>query len=136
MENIPPVVKEGITTPKLKYGIDEGTLIGIDEFSFDDIAFDESTESFEFMVDWDDGTTSGWGPLLNSGQTASAKKTWTSQGTYQLRVVARDEHGKLSPWSEPLTVTMPRSKVIHNPFLNFLQNHPNLFPIIRQLLGL
>ena len=71
-----------------------------------------------------------------SGSTASAKHTWTNQGTYEVRVVARDDHGKLSPWSDPLTVTMPRGKVIHNPFLNFLQNHPNLFPILRQLLGL
>ena len=29
-----------------------------------------------------------------------------------------------------------RNRAINNPFLQFLQNHPNLFPILRQLFGL
>ena len=106
------------------------------EYIYTSSTTDPDGDEISYMFDWDDGTTSGWVGPYNSGQTASAKKTWTSQGTYQVRVVARDEHGKLSPWSDPLTVTMPRSKVIYNPFLNFLQNHPNMFPILRQLLGL
>ena len=35
-----------------------------------------------------------------------------------------------------VTLRTPRNREINRPFLNFLQNHPNLFPIIRQLLGL
>jgi hypothetical protein len=30
----------------------------------------------------------------------------------------------------------PRTKTINNPFLNWLKSHPNMFPILRQLLGL
>jgi len=35
-----------------------------------------------------------------------------------------------------VTLTTPRNRAINTPFLNFLQNHPNLFPILRQILGL
>ena len=31
-------------------------------------------------------------------------------------------------------VTMPRDKIVNRPLLNFLENHPNLFPILRLLL--
>ena len=30
----------------------------------------------------------------------------------------------------------PRSRAVNTPFLNFLENHPNLFPILRHVLGL
>jgi hypothetical protein len=37
----------------------------------------------------------------------------------------------------PIFLQTPRNKQnIKNPLLNFLENHPNMFPIIRQLLGL
>jgi len=29
----------------------------------------------------------------------------------------------------------PRNRAVNTPFLNFLENHPNLFPILRHLLG-
>ena len=33
-----------------------------------------------------------------------------------------------------VTLTTPRNRAINTPFLNFLQNHPNLFPILQLLL--
>jgi len=97
---------------------------------------DPESDKIYYMFDWGDGSTSGWLGPYNSGSTASGTHTWTSQATYSIRVVAKDEHGKLSAWSDPLSVTMPRSREIQRPFLNFLENHPNLFPLLRQLLGL
>ena len=35
-----------------------------------------------------------------------------------------------------VSLKTPRNRAINRPFVNFLDNHPNLFPIIRQLLGL
>jgi parallel beta-helix repeat protein len=35
-----------------------------------------------------------------------------------------------------LSLVTPKNKVIDHPFLRFLENHPNMFPILRQLLGL
>jgi hypothetical protein len=56
------------------------------------------------IFNWGDGTLSGWVGPLNSGATATAKKTWTTIGTYKIKVIAKDSHGKYSVWSDPLTV--------------------------------
>jgi hypothetical protein len=42
--------------------------------------------------------------------------SWTSKGTYEIKVKAQDEYGEESEWSDPLTVSMPRNKGIHNLF--------------------
>jgi hypothetical protein len=74
---------------------------------------------------------------LNSGATVSAKKTYTAEGTYQIKVVAKDTHGKLSEWSNPLAITMPLS--YEPPFVHFLEKlfeaFPHAFPLLRLLLG-
>ncbi|MCK5561648.1 MAG: hypothetical protein KAJ51_13680, partial [Thermoplasmata archaeon] len=44
VKNIAPVVKSGVVTPDLTFGIDEGTPVQLQYYSFDDIAFDEPTE--------------------------------------------------------------------------------------------
>jgi len=35
-----------------------------------------------------------------------------------------------------VTLSTPRNQVMSTPFLNFLENHPNIFPLLRQRLGL
>jgi len=36
----------------------------------------------------------------------------------------------------PVSLTTPKNKAINTPLLNFLENHPRMFPLLRQLLGL
>lgn len=35
-----------------------------------------------------------------------------------------------------VSLATPKNKAISTPFLNFLENHPHMFPLLRQLLGL
>ena len=88
------------------------------------------------VLDWDDGTNSGWlGPYI-SGDTVNVFKTWTAQGSYSVKVKAMDSNLEEGPWSNLLSVSMPKNKpYINTPFFNFLQNHPHLFPLLRRLLG-
>jgi hypothetical protein len=67
------------------------------------------------------------------------------QGSYSIKAKAKDDpngdgdlsDGTESVWSDPLSVSMPKNKpYINTPFLSFLENHPHLFPLLRQLLGL
>ena len=60
---------------------------------------------------------------------------WTGQGTYTITVYAEDEFGDVSGTTTSQMI-IEKSKTMSNPFLNWLQNHPNMFPILRQLLGL
>ena len=82
------------------------------EYTYTTSATDPNGDQIYYLFDWDDGTSSGWLGPYNSGQTATGKKTWKKVGTYSIRVVAKDEHGKLSDWSDTLSVTVPRNKPI------------------------
>jgi len=84
------------------------------EYTYTTSTTDPESDKIYYMFDWGDGTDSGWVGPLNSGATASAKKTWSSQGTFEIKVVAKDEHGQLSAWSDPLSVSMPRSRSINS----------------------
>ncbi len=99
---------------------------------------DPDGNTISYLFDWGDGTTSTWTDPIDSGQTATALHTWTTKGTYQIKVKARDIPGfEESDWSEPLSVSMPKNKPLNNPlFLQFLQNHPLIYQLLQRLLKL
>ena len=102
---------------------------------------DPDGDPIYYRFDWDDGQVSKWmGPYV-SGREASASHTWLLQGTYGVKVQARDDRFAMSEWSDPFPIMMPRNNLFsHHPlfmfFSKFLEQHPNLFPILRLLLGL
>jgi hypothetical protein len=107
------------------------------EYIYSTSTTDPDGDNISYMFDWGDGTFSAWVGPFNSGETISAKKTWDTKGTYEVRVVAKDTHGITSVWSDPLPITMPFSYQI--PFLQLLQRlfeqFPHLFPLLRHFLG-
>ena len=88
------------------------------------------------MFDWDDGTNSGWIGPYESGQTATASHIWTSIGSYSVKVKAKDSNDYESSWSEPLPISMPKIKSVkmNSLLIEYLENHPRMFPILQQLL--
>jgi hypothetical protein len=60
-----------------------------------------------FLFDWGDGTYSEWLGPYDSGTECSASHTWTSQGDYNIMVMAKNIYGIMSDWSDPLPVNMP-----------------------------
>ncbi|GAH26118.1 unnamed protein product, partial [marine sediment metagenome] len=82
--------------------------------------------------DWGDETSDE--TVLNpSGTDVTVPHTWTKSGKYTITAYAEDSKGSTGPTST-FQVTMPRDKEINNPFLQFLQNHPNLFPLLQKLI--
>ena len=93
-----------------------------------------------FLYDWGDGTL-GYSWPHSSGETARATHSWEETGTYEVKVLVIDTFGRISDWSDSLVINVEKSKQVNNYQLlqllqNFFNNHPNVFPIIRQLLGL
>ena len=89
-----------------------------------------------FYVDWGDDTITDWTMPYDSGDQAGLSHTWAEDGTYTVRVKARDIFDDESDWAT-LTVSMPRNRAIYNVLvLGFLEKFPNAFPILRHLLGL
>ncbi len=56
------------------------------------------------MFDWGDGNISGWIGPFDSGEVGSASHSWAQEGTYEIKVKARDVLGARSNWSEPTSV--------------------------------
>ena len=108
------------------------------KYTYSSSAIDPNGDQVYLLFEWGDGTTSGWVGPFGSGNMGSADKTWNENGAYEIRVAAKDTHGKVSDWSLPLEVNIPRSKSanIQSLFIQILERYPNLFPILRNLLGL
>ena len=94
---------------------------------------DPNGDQVSYFIDWNDGTTSGWTPFQASGTVYSESHTWSSPGTYLIKAQAKDTNGAVSGITT-FSVTMPRSRAMNRPLLNFLENHPNLFPVLQLLL--
>jgi len=99
---------------------------------------DPDGDQVEYKFDWGDGTDSGWLGPYDSGDTCEASHKWSSVGGFSVKVKARDvPHFAESPWSEPLSVSMPRNRAFSNPIIiQFLQLLLQKIPILQQILGL
>ena len=107
-----------------------------EEYTYSSSTTDPDGDQVWYKWDWGD-EISGWDEPYHSGDTATVSHIWDEKGSYEIKVKAKDVHGKESLWSDPLPITMPKNKpYINRPFLNFLEDHPHLFPLLRQLLKL
>jgi len=93
-----------------------------------------------YIFDWGDEEYGFSGPH-SSGQIGLASHKWTEEGDYEIKVIVFDSYGRISPWSDPLSITITKSRSINNhPLLdileNFFSNHPNLFPLLQRFLNL
>ena len=92
----------------------------------------------EYIVNWDDDGDEIITGLFTSGEEAKASHTWDVEGTYTISATAIDIHGAVSELGT-LEVTMPRNKAFNFNF-NLLEHlfdrFPNMFPVLRILLGL
>jgi hypothetical protein len=77
--------------------------------------------SVQYLIDWGDGTDSGWLPV----GTVGASKKWATPGTYQIKAQARcdTDTSVVSKWSSDFTVT-----VADNPTPIRLLSPPNGTP--------
>jgi len=104
------------------------------EYTYSTITTDPNNDQIRYWFRWGD-EDGPWTNYYKSGETASASHKWDEEGTYIIQVIAEDKNGQQSDWSDPLSVSIPKSKpYINTPFLNFLQNFLENHPLIYQLL--
>jgi len=103
-------------------------------YNYSSSTTDDEGDQIYYLFDWGDGTDSGWKGPFSSGTVCKASKIWNSRGTYQVKVKAKDIEGHESRWSDPLSVTMPKSKSIFNSlFQKFLENNHFIFSLLNKL---
>jgi hypothetical protein len=76
-------------------------------------SIDPEDRDVSFYIEWGDGTTTDWTPLVDSGRQFHKSHSWSTPGTYTIKAKAKDQDGVESDWSTK-TVTMSRSKVAQN----------------------
>lgn len=105
-------------------------------YTFTANTVDVNGDDVFFFIDWGDGTNSSWVGPFSSGANAEIDHAWDEKGTYTVMVKAKDVYGIESSWGS-LTVVMPFE--YRNSFNGFLQHlferFPNIFPILRHLMG-
>jgi len=71
---------------------------------------DPDNDQIYYWFDWADGTDTGWVGPYDSGETINMSHTWSNQGTFSIKVKAKDTFGKVSVWSDSIQITIARSK--------------------------
>ena len=122
----------------LKPDVPEGINLGRinEEYTYTASTTDPDEDELFYKFDWGNGDFSAWIGPYKSGDIAEATYTWTEKEDYEIRAKAKDEFGFESPWSDPLSISMPKNKTFSTTFLRFLENHPFLFPMLQKLLKL
>jgi uncharacterized repeat protein (TIGR01451 family)/fimbrial isopeptide formation D2 family protein len=105
-------------------------------YSYSSTAIDIDGDQIYYLFDWGDGTNSGWKGPYNSGDSITESHIWNSQGTFTVKVKAKDINNVESVWSDPLSVSMPHSKILLHQFLQkLLMQYPYLQILLQRLLS-
>ena len=95
---------------------------------------DLDDEQLYYMWDWADGTPLTWDGPYNSGQIATASHIWSAEGSYSVKVKAKDVTGEESTWSDPLPIMMPYSfRPLHQILERLFQQLPRILFLLQQL---
>jgi hypothetical protein len=107
-----------------------------EEYNYTTSTIDPDDDQIWYMWKWNEDKYSRWMGPYNSGNVCEASHTWTNKGTYQIQVKAKDSQDCETTWSDPLPVSMPKSKSVNLLHITFLQRLVNRFPFLEQLLDL
>jgi len=83
-------------------------------YEYTAVADDSENNQIYYLFDWGDGNDSGWIGPFDSGEKCEALHVWETKGDYEIRVKAKDTYGAESEWSDPLSVSMPKNKILEN----------------------
>jgi len=99
MVNNPP------DTPTIPSGQTDGDILQLMDYSTE--TNDPDGDLVRYEWDWNgDGSVDQWTDFYAPGETVTTSHSWSTTGTYEVKVRACDEHGALSEWSEVLIVTI------------------------------
>lgn len=103
----------------------EGILSGRSgkEYTYSTSSSDPDTDEVFYIWDWNDGNYSYWLGPIESTKISEATHSWTIEGDYSIRVKVRDVNGGESDWSDPLSISMPRSK----PYMILFEDYIPMF---------
>jgi hypothetical protein len=104
------------------------------EYSYTFVAEDLDGDDVYYWILWGDGCPAvEWIGPYASGEVITLKHTYTQKGTFTISCKAKDVYDAESDWGY-LEVSIPRTRTSF--VYSFLDRFPNMFPILRYILGL
>ena len=104
------------------------------EYTYTFCASDPDGDEVYYWVQWGDGCPSvEWAGPYASGEEVTIKHTYAQKGTYTISCKAKDVYDAESDWGY-LEVSIPKTRTLS--IYRILDIFPNMFPILRHLLGL
>lgn len=88
-------------------------------YNYSSVSFDPEEDQIYYWFDWGNGNNTNWLGPHASGNVCEASYSWSEKGDYEIRVRVKDIHGYISEWSDPLSISIPKSK-ISNPIIQIL----------------
>ncbi|KYK26896.1 hypothetical protein AYK20_08470 [Thermoplasmatales archaeon SG8-52-1] len=89
-------------TPSIPSGPTLG-IVGV-EYEYSSKTSDPNGNQIFYKYDWNDGTDSGWIGPYDSGETCVSDHVWNNNGSYKVKVKAKDFFNLESDWSNHLNV--------------------------------
>jgi agmatine deiminase len=113
----------------------DGPAVGIagNPYTYTFTATDPNGDDVSYYIKWDDGEITDWTSYQASGTAFYDNHTWSTKRKFTIEAKVKDTSGVESDWAK-YTVTMPRYKLKNNFLSDFLNNHPNIFPLLQILL--
>jgi hypothetical protein len=106
------------------------------EYIFAIESVDFENHDIYYYIDWGDNSNEERIGPFPSGEQQIINHTWDRIGIYEIKIKSKDAYNAESDWSYPMKFRLSKTKVFNSPFLTFLENHPNIFPLLQQILGL
>ena len=94
------------------------------EYTYTTSTNDPEGEQVYYLFDWGDDTNSGWLGPCDSGDEVSTSHTWDSTGSFEIKVKAKDTNDIQSEWSDPLSISMPKSSSFLSQVYDFIEEKP------------
>ena len=123
------------SNPPLKPETPEGPSRGKigEELTFTSVTSDPDGDDIYYRWDWGDDDVGNWVGPYNSGEECEITHVWDQKGTLYVAVQAKDTNGKLGEWSDPLEISMAKTKLVHLPLFDFMREHFSFFSFIQAL---
>jgi len=106
------------------------------EHNFTVSTTDPDGDDVYYWIEWFDGDTNGiWDGPYSSGDQVTFNNSWEEEGTYTIRVKAKDIYDKESDWGT-IVFTAPKNKIRWFSLFDFLEHLFDRFPILQKLLNI
>jgi len=104
-------------------------------YTYSSSTIDVDDDELYYYWEWGDGTDGTWIGPYNSGEVCEEEHSWSSKGNYNIRVKAKDTLGIESEWSDPLAISMPKTKAQILDIVQFIHNHPNFIKPLEKIVS-